>query len=74
VTRRLDQSGAERAWSLLDQLQGIAAGNPDGVALRHKDRGRWLVWRWRVVVGEVDPGRIAECRASLPALSHRVLG
>jgi nitrilase len=26
-----------------------------------------------VVVGDVDLGRIAECRASLPALSHRVL-
>jgi hypothetical protein len=54
MTRRLDQSAAERAWSLLDQLQRIAAGNPDGIALRHKDRGRWLVWRWRIVVAEVD--------------------
>ncbi|SPE25885.1 putative enzyme [Burkholderiales bacterium] len=27
-----------------------------------------------VVVGEVDPARIASCRASLPALTHRVLG
>ena len=26
-----------------------------------------------IVVGDVDPRRIAECRASLPALSHRVL-
>lgn len=26
-----------------------------------------------VVVGEVDPARIAECRQSLPALGHRVL-
>jgi len=36
------------------------------LAVREADPG--------VVVGEVDPGRIAECRASLPALSHRVLG
>jgi predicted amidohydrolase len=26
-----------------------------------------------VVVGDLDPGRIAACRASLPALAHRVL-
>jgi predicted amidohydrolase len=26
-----------------------------------------------VVVGDVDPGRIAEVRAELPALAHRVL-
>jgi len=26
-----------------------------------------------VVVGDIDPARLAEVRASLPALSHRVL-
>jgi nitrilase len=26
-----------------------------------------------IVVGDVDPARIAEVRAQLPALSHRVL-
>jgi nitrilase len=26
-----------------------------------------------IVVGEIDPARIADCRASLPALAHRVL-
>jgi predicted amidohydrolase len=27
-----------------------------------------------VVMGEIDPTRIRECRQSLPALGHRVLG
>ncbi len=36
------------------------------LALRPADAG--------VVVGDIDPSRIAACRAALPALAHRVLG
>ena len=41
--------------------------DPWGEVLVRRDKGEG------VVIGEIDPARIAEVRASLPALSHRVL-
>jgi predicted amidohydrolase len=41
--------------------------DPWGTVLAQREEGPG------VVVGEVDPARIAECRQSLPALRHRVL-
>ncbi|HUD25234.1 MAG TPA: carbon-nitrogen hydrolase family protein [Burkholderiaceae bacterium] len=41
--------------------------DPWGAILAERDEGPG------VVMGEVDPSRIAECRQSLPALRHRVL-
>ena len=41
--------------------------DPWGEVLARRDKGEG------VVIGEIDPARIAEVRASLPALSHRVL-
>ena len=42
--------------------------DPWGVVLAQREEGLG------VVAGEVDPARILECRRSLPALGHRVLG
>ncbi len=42
--------------------------DPWGVVVAQREEGAG------VVAGEVDPGRIQECRQSLPALRHRVLG
>jgi deaminated glutathione amidase len=41
--------------------------DPWGTVLAQREEGAG------VVIGEVDPVRIAECRQSLPALAHRVL-
>ena len=41
--------------------------DPWGEVVARRDKGEGLV------LGEVDPARIAEVRASLPALRHRVL-
>ncbi|MGE5170730.1 MAG: carbon-nitrogen hydrolase family protein [Rudaea sp.] len=53
--------GGRRTWGhsmLVDPWGRIVAACPDGEG---------------IVVGDVDPARIAEVRASLPALSHRAL-
>jgi hypothetical protein len=39
---------------VLEQLLKAAGRDPDGVALRHKHRGVWIVWSWRDVVAAVD--------------------
>jgi len=41
--------------------------DPWGAVLAQREEGPGLV------IGEIDPTRIMECRQSLPALSHRVL-
>jgi deaminated glutathione amidase len=54
--------GGRRTWGhsmLIDPWGEIVASQSDGAG---------------VVVGEVNPARIAEVRSKLPALSHRVLG
>lgn len=42
--------------------------DPWGLVIAQREEGPG------VVMGEIDPGRIQECRQSLPALKHRVLG
>jgi nitrilase len=42
--------------------------DPWGSVLVQREEGAGLV------VGDIDPARIQECRQSLPALAHRVLG
>jgi hypothetical protein len=56
MNRPLDHSSIELAPGrpLLDRLMQVAAARTHGAALQHKDRGRWLIWRWRGVVDEVD--------------------
>jgi nitrilase len=54
--------GGRRTWGhsmLVDPWGEIVAVQPDGEG---------------VVVGDVDPARLADVRARLPALSHRTLG
>jgi len=54
--------GGRRTWGhsmLVDPWGEIVAARPDGEG---------------VVVGDVDPARLADVRARLPALSHRTLG
>ena len=41
--------------------------DPWGVVLTRRDKGEG------VVIGDLDHARIAEVRASLPALKHRVM-
>ena len=41
--------------------------DPWGAVLAEKDEGRGIV------VGDVDPARVAEVRSQLPALTHRVM-
>ncbi|MET1027843.1 MAG: AMP-binding protein [Dongiaceae bacterium] len=38
----------------LNRLRDLADTRPNALALRHKHRGQWYVWRWRDVADEVQ--------------------